>query len=66
MSFRVEVSDRATRELRESAEWIAKDNPQAAERWFQGFVEAIETLGKNPRGDRLEHPPHSSPQPAPW
>ena len=50
MSFRVEVSDRAARELREAAEWIAKDNPQAAERWFHGFVEAIESLAENPRG----------------
>jgi plasmid stabilization system protein ParE len=57
MSFRVEVSDRAARELREAAEWIAKDNPQAAERWFQGFVEALESLGKNPRicGYAQEH-----------
>lgn len=50
MSFRVEMSDRAARELREAAEWIANDNPQAAERWFHGFVEAIDSLGENPRG----------------
>ena len=44
-------------ELRAATRWIARDNPQAAERWFHGFTDAIQSLSENPRscGYAQEH-----------
>lgn len=57
MSFQVEISVRAAHELRAATRWIARDNPQAAERWFRGFAEAMQSLSENPRscGYAQEH-----------
>lgn len=57
MSFQVEISVRAAHELRAATRWIARDNPQAAERWFRGFTDAIQSLSENPRscGYAQEH-----------
>lgn len=49
MSFQVAMSVRAAHELRAATRWIARDNPQAAERWFRGFTDAIQSLSENPR-----------------
>ncbi len=48
MSFDVLVTERAEQELNQAADWIARDAPDTAEKWFKQFVEAIISLGKNP------------------
>lgn len=49
MSFEVLVTERAARELSQAADWIAMDAPETANRWFNGFVAAIQTLAENPQ-----------------
>ncbi len=49
MSFEVLVTERASQELHQAADWIAKDAPETANRWFNGFVTAISTLDENPQ-----------------
>lgn len=48
MRFDVVVTRRAEQELNEAADWIARDAPDTAERWFNGFVEKIVSLGEHP------------------
>ncbi len=37
----------------EAADYIARDNPAASERWFLGLVEAVEGLSKFPEQGRI-------------
>jgi plasmid stabilization system protein ParE len=48
MKYQVLVTERAKRELDEAASWISKRAPEAAARWFHGFVTALLTLKTNP------------------
>ena len=48
MSFDVLVTERAEQELNQAADWIARDAPDTAEKWFNGFVEALDSLGEHP------------------
>jgi plasmid stabilization system protein ParE len=48
MTYHVLVTTRAERELNQATDWIAKNAPDTAERWFRGFVKAILTLEENP------------------
>lgn len=49
MSFNVLVTERAERELNQTADWIARDAPDTANRWFNGFVTSIVSLADNPQ-----------------
>ena len=48
MTFEVLVTERAEQELNQAADWIARDAPDTAEKWFNGFVEAIVSLSEHP------------------
>ena len=48
MSLTVFVTERAEQELHQAADWIAKDAPEAANRWFNGFVNSLLSLSDNP------------------
>lgn len=48
MNYEVVILGRAEQELTEAADRIAEQNPEAASRWFHGFVQALLTLEKNP------------------
>ena len=48
MRYEVVITSRAERELNEAADWIAAQAPEAAARWYHGFVQAIIKLGDNP------------------
>jgi len=43
------LSDRARRELLAAAEWIAEDNPIAAEGLIEAVEAAAETIGEHPQ-----------------
>lgn len=49
MKYEVVVTRRAERELHAAADRIAKVAPEAAERWFNGFVNALLALEQSPR-----------------
>ena len=49
MKYEVIILKRAQQELHDAVEWIAKDAPEAAERWFNGFIETLLTLEANPK-----------------
>ena len=48
MRYDVVILRRAERELNAAADQIARQAPEAADRWFNGFIEALLTLEKNP------------------
>lgn len=48
MKYEVIILKRAQQELHDAADRIAKDAPETAERWFNGFIEALRTLEVNP------------------
>jgi plasmid stabilization system protein ParE len=55
MSYVVIITRQAARELDLAANWIAKQAPVAAARWYNGFVAAILRLNNNPRRCALAH-----------
>jgi plasmid stabilization system protein ParE len=57
MTFTVTVSDRAEADLRAATEWIARNAPETAARWVNGFHRALRSLESNPRrcGHANEH-----------
>jgi len=48
MTYKVIILGRAERELKEAADYITQRAPEAAQRWFSGFIEAMLTLAENP------------------
>lgn len=48
MTHKVILLGRAERELREATAYIAQQVPETAERWFNGFIAALDTLAENP------------------
>jgi len=48
MNYEVVVLARAERELAKATDRIAKEDPETSRRWFNGFIHALLTLGKNP------------------
>jgi plasmid stabilization system protein ParE len=50
---RVELSAEAERDLEEIADYIARDNPVAAEAWVGKLVAAAKAAGTNPRAGRV-------------
>lgn len=49
MEYRVVLLRRAESELNTAADWIAKQSPSAADRWFHQFVEALLSLEDDPQ-----------------
>jgi len=49
MRYQVLILRRAEQELRDAADWIAEHSPSAAQRWFNGFVDALCTLDREPQ-----------------
>ena len=49
MSLPVVIEPRAKQDLRHAAAWWAENrSAEQAARWYDGFVEAIQSLGENP------------------
>jgi plasmid stabilization system protein ParE len=48
MTYRVIIEPPAEAELEEAYQWIARAAPQAAARWYNGLVEAIDSLESLP------------------
>ena len=55
MAYRVVVTEQAERELRAATDWIARRAPQAAVRWFNGFVDKLTQLSDQPHSHGLAH-----------
>lgn len=49
MTYEVLITPRAEWQLNAIADWIAKNAPKAADRWFNRFVDALLTLAEHPR-----------------
>jgi plasmid stabilization system protein ParE len=47
MTYELVYSDRAKRDLNATTDAIAEQAPETAERWFSGFVGALETLTRD-------------------
>jgi len=58
MAYKVLLLSRAERELRGATAYIAQRVPETAERWFNGFITALESLAENP--ERCGLAPESS------
>jgi len=48
MTYRVVVTDRAARDLDEAYRWCAEQAPEAAVGWYNGFLDALNSLAGNP------------------
>lgn len=49
MNYRVVIQPHALANLREQHRFIAASSPQVADRWFNRFVAAIESLAQHPQ-----------------
>jgi plasmid stabilization system protein ParE len=47
MTYDLVYSERAIRDLQRATDSIARDAPDTAVRWFEGFVATLQTLSKN-------------------
>lgn len=52
-ALQVVWTDRALRDLRDIGDFIARDNPRAAERWVETLVRTAESLAALPRSGRV-------------
>ena len=57
MEYDVIIQPPALADLEEAYFWISERAPEAADRWFNGFVEGIETLKMSP--ERCSHAPEN-------
>lgn len=57
MSFKVLITEQAETELDEAYHWIANESIERAVSWFNGLVEACESLSSNP--ERCPYAPES-------
>jgi plasmid stabilization system protein ParE len=48
MAYRIEVSDTADGEADQAYLWLSQRSPELAARWYQGLLEAYETLSEYP------------------
>jgi len=48
MTFRVEITRRAAREIEAQYEWLAERSPVSAERWRDSLLAAVGSLEENP------------------
>lgn len=51
--FQVFIHPHAEQDMDDVHEWIARDNPQAADRWYDGLLDALLTLESHPERFRL-------------
>ncbi|MEM1172201.1 MAG: type II toxin-antitoxin system RelE/ParE family toxin [Cyanobacteria bacterium P01_H01_bin.35] len=50
MEYQVEITDVALAEAEEAYLWMMEQlSPQNAEKWFDGLIDAIESLNKSPK-----------------
>jgi plasmid stabilization system protein ParE len=49
MAYRCELTRRALRDAEEAYEWIARDSPRRAARWYARLLTAIRSLEEHPR-----------------
>jgi plasmid stabilization system protein ParE len=48
MTYQVVLTDRAARDLDETYRWCAEQAPKAAVGWYNGFLDALNSLAHNP------------------
>jgi toxin ParE1/3/4 len=48
-TFRVEIAEPAEADIEQAHDWLNAESAEAAERWIDGLLAAIETLCKMPR-----------------
>jgi len=48
MLFKIAITDRAARNLDEAYRWYPEHAPEAAARWYNGFLNALDKLSTNP------------------
>lgn len=53
MTFEVVITKRAERQLHDATAWYAKQAPHIVDAWFDGFVNAIVSLGTHPKQQEL-------------
>lgn len=58
MNFKVKITEQAEVELDEAYGWIAADSLEQAAHWFNGLVEACQSLSLNP--ERCPRAPESN------
>jgi plasmid stabilization system protein ParE len=49
MAFQVEITPSAESQIEQSYHWYRERNPEFADRWFRGLMNAIATLQENPQ-----------------
>ncbi|MDY7005414.1 MAG: type II toxin-antitoxin system RelE/ParE family toxin [Cyanobacteriota bacterium] len=50
MEYQIEITDVALAETEEAYLWIVEQvSPESAEKWFDGLINAIESLNKSPK-----------------
>jgi plasmid stabilization system protein ParE len=47
MNYKLVYTERAKLDLNAAADFIAQNAPETAERWFNGFITALETLRRD-------------------
>jgi plasmid stabilization system protein ParE len=48
MTHQVILTDRAARDLEEAYRWYAEQGPESAVRWYNGFLDALNSLADSP------------------
>jgi plasmid stabilization system protein ParE len=48
MKYQVVLTDRAARDLDEAYQWYAERVPETAVRWYNGFLDTLNSLADNP------------------
>ena len=48
MTYQVVLTNRAARDLDEAYQWYAEQAPEAAAGWYNGFLDALNSLAGNP------------------
>jgi plasmid stabilization system protein ParE len=48
MTYRILLTDRAARDIDEAHRWYAERAPKAAVAWYNGFLDALNSLATNP------------------
>ncbi|WP_437621918.1 type II toxin-antitoxin system RelE/ParE family toxin [Sorangium sp. So ce1151] len=51
--MRAELSPGALADLEDIEEYIARDDPEAAERWIRKILAKVERAGESPRAGRI-------------
>lgn len=49
MTFQVEITPLAEAQIEQAYRWYREQNPEFADRWFRGLMNAIGTLQEKPR-----------------